>query len=92
MSKVVEVTVEGVMYRCYRTWCVDPEWNGPVDSFIVAGLGTVSVERHTSVVVSTAPVVRSAVPVLEKMAPFLAERMRLQDEAASRSDCDVAAE
>ncbi len=90
MSKVVEVTVEDVMYRCYRTWCVDPEWNGPVDSFIVAGLGTVSVERHTGLVVSTAPVARGAVPVLEKMAPFLAERMRRED--ASQSDCDVAAE
>jgi hypothetical protein len=90
VSKVVEVTIEGVMYRCYRTWCVDPEWNGPVDSFIVAGLGTVSVERHTGVVVSTAPVVRSAVPVLEKMAPFLAARMR--QENASGPNCDVAAE
>ena len=85
MSKVVEVTIDGATYRCYRTWCVDPEWNGPVDSFIVAGYGTVSVERASGAVVSTAPVARGAVPLLEKMAPHLAERMRSH---ASR-ECDL---
>ncbi len=65
----VEFFVEGALYRCYRT----SRLSTGEESYIVAGVGSVTIKRDTGVTVAVAPVIHGGARMLETFAPLIHE-------------------
>ncbi len=68
--KVVEVVIEGNVYRCYPT---QRDANGAEEKYIVAGVGCITLARETGAIVTLAPVLSNGGPTLKKIAPLIHE-------------------
>jgi hypothetical protein len=67
---VVEIVIEGNVYRCYPT---QRDASGAEEKYIVAGVGCITLARETGAIVTLAPVLANGGPTLKKIAPLIHE-------------------
>ena len=66
MFGAIEVMIQAVTYRCYRTVAKDG-----VETYIVAGLGTLVIDRATGTIRHRHAVIRGGELVLDRIGPLL---------------------
>jgi hypothetical protein len=67
LTNTIEIVMEGTLYRCYRVQTSKDD----VERYIVAGVGSITVERATGVIVDLTPVIHDGARVLTKLAPLI---------------------
>jgi hypothetical protein len=71
MTGGVEILIDGSLYRCYRTRHSPDD---VAESYVVAGVGSVTIERDTGAVVAVTPVMNGGARLLEKLAQLIHDR------------------
>ncbi len=66
--QVVEIVIEGSLYRCYPTL---RDTSDAQEKYIVAGVGSITLSRDTGAIVSVAPVFTDGGSKLRRLAPLI---------------------
>ena len=66
MGAALELDVDGTIYHCYATTTGDGDER--VDTYVVAGLGRISIDRDSGEVASIVALTPSGVPILKRLA------------------------
>ena len=71
MGKRIDVLLAGNAYECFRLSTIEREGEATVDSYIVAGVGSIVIERSTGALVDVAPLLDGGARILEQLAPLI---------------------
>jgi hypothetical protein len=72
MSEPLEIHVDGLVVRCYRTGA--PGGEDLLDTYVVAGVGSISIARDTGEIVKVAAITSNGAAFLKKLAPMIHHR------------------
>ena len=74
MAKRIDVLLGGNAYECFLLSTTERENAATVDGYIVAGVGSIVIDRSTGAVVSVAPLLDGGAVILEQLAPLIFEQ------------------
>ncbi len=76
---VLELSIDGVRYRCYRTASAS-DGDDQLETYVVPGIGSVTFALATGVVVSRSCVLPARARELDQLVPFIIEGAQSKEE------------